>query len=162
MVERIAVPEDSDPEAENKFLAGGTYDILAHPDIANVIGTPDKIKKVKITAIKYGYSNFSGNVDGMISGVIGLPDTQTSYLGSHIGSFYEIDIVNVAESDLLERQFTLKGDYTSVNDYLTENVEMQYAFMGRSTHNPMLFDIVLNITATVTVEASIDFEGNYN
>ena len=30
VTERIAIPEDYDPKAENKFAAGGTYDILSH------------------------------------------------------------------------------------------------------------------------------------
>lgn len=163
LVERVTVPEDADEDAKNVFSAGGSYDILSHPDIANVIGTPDKIKKVKITEIKYGYTNFKGNVDAIISGVIGLPTNNGSgYLGSFIEAYFEIKPVNVAESVLLSNQYTLSGDYTAVNEYLSQNIELQYAIMGNATKNPMIFDVVFNIEATVTVEASIDFEGNYN
>lgn len=163
LVERVTIPEDSDEDAKNVFSAGGKYDILSHPDIANVIGTPDKIKKVKITKIKYGYTNFKGNVDAIISGVIGLPTNSGSgYLGSFIEAYFEIKPVNVAESALLSNQYTLNGDYSKVNEYVTNNVELQYAIMGNATKNPAIFDVVFNITATVTVEASIDFEGNYN
>lgn len=163
LIEQIAVPEDSDPKAENKYGVGGSYDILSHPDVANVIGTPDKIKKIQITKIRYEFDNFKGNVDAILSGVIGLPTKNGSgYLGSYIDSYFEINPVNVAEANLLSNQYTLNGDFSKVNEYLSENVELQYAVMGVSTHNPVNFNIVLTVSATVTVEASIDFQGNYN
>lgn len=163
VTERIAVPEDSDPKAKNTFTAGGKYDILSHPDIANVIGTPDKIKKVKITKIEYKFENFSGNVDAILSGEIGLSSINAQgYMGVNIGAFFEISPVNVANANLLSNRYTLNGDYNDVNDYLTQYVELQHAVIGVTTHNPAIFNIVLQVTATVTVEASIDLQGNYN
>ncbi len=160
----MAIPEDSDPNATNAFGNSGSYDILSHPDVANVIGTPDKIKKIKITKIVYEFNNFSGNVDAtVVNGTIDLitilnPD---KYDGSGL-SHFAFSTVNVAKATLLKEQFVLNGNFDGVSDVLSQEAIFFYRIGGTSTHNPAIFNIVLTVSATVTVEASIDFQGNYN
>jgi len=167
VTQNATVPAKSDPNKTSEFVSGGEYDILSHPDVAEVIGTPDKIKKIKITKILYEFKNFTGNVDATVSGYFSLPrNTNSSSLFSNldddIAAIFTINPVNVAEAMLLREQFTLNGNFDEVNDYLSQNAIFQHAFVGSSTHNPAIFNIVLTVSATVTVEASIDFKGNYN
>lgn len=143
------------------FDYDGYFDILSHPDIANAIGTPDKIKNIKITKIQYEFKNFSGNVDAVINGDIILPEESFS---SNIPfeRMFEIAPVKVAESVLLGELYTLNGDFKKVNEYLTQSTIFEYSFSGVSSRNPVNCLMVMHVFATVTVEASLDYKGNFN
>ncbi|QGY47317.1 hypothetical protein GM418_27715 [Maribellus comscasis] len=162
VTQNVVVPGDSDPNKDTEFVSAGEYDILSHPDVANAIGTPDKIKKVKITEIFYEFKNFSGNVDADITGNFVFPkDTKLSFDYDTEEQFY-IGPVRVANADLFNELYTLDENFDNINSYLSTATIFYHAFIGSSTDNPAIFDIVLKVSATVTVEASLDFEGNYN
>lgn len=157
----IDVQGDTSPDKDVKFIVGGEFDILSHPDVANAIGTPDKIKKVKITKIQYNYKNFVGNVDAVLSGTISMPRI-TKSSDEDIVKEYTINPVKVSESILINEQFTINGNFDGVNEYLAKEAKFQYAFVGISSHNPVNVWMVIKVTAEVSVEASIDWQGNYN
>ncbi|MCG6188072.1 hypothetical protein [Maribellus maritimus] len=149
-------------EQNPTFSFEGYFDILSHPDVANAIGTPDKIKKIKITKIQYEFRNFEGDVDAVINGKIYLPEEKSVSDPSPEYYTYSIPPVKVAESVLLKELYTLDGYFNKVNDYLTETTVFEYSFHGYSSHYPVNFYMVLHVSATVSVEASIDYKGNYN
>jgi len=58
--------------------------------------------------------------------------------------------------------FTLNGNFKKVNEYLSQEVILEQSFVGTSTHNPGIFRMLVTFTATVTIEASLDYKGSYN
>jgi len=165
VIQNIKVDGGTDPNESTKFITAGEYDILTHPDIADVIGTPDKIKKIKITEIVYEFYNFTGNLETILSGDFVF--ATNPYVPGDLNykpkglAYFDIQPVNVAEAWILREQFKLEGDYEGLNEYFTKKTFLHYGIEGYSSHNPAKFDIVLTVSATVTVEASLDFEGNF-
>lgn len=158
--QEIDKQETSDQEPI--FRIEGYFDILSHPDIANAIGTPDKIKKIKITKIQYEFRNFEGNVNAKINGNIYLPEGKSYPNPSPDYYSYTIPPVKVVESVLFKELYTLDGYFNKVNEYLTKTTVFEYSFSGYSSHYPVNFYMVFHVSATVTVEASIDYKGNFN
>jgi hypothetical protein len=145
----LAVPENSDPNAPNFFIGSAIYDILSNPNIADVIGTPEQIKKIVINSLQYQYRNFAGNVDAVISG-----EMKFIVSGNQLQSFNTLPI-NVAEASFTTEQFDLQG-IEGVEISLNNNGLVAVSHSGTSTFNPIIFDNRLIINATVTVDVNID------
>ena len=143
VVEDSAVPEDASMDG-GSFSAGTQFDILANPEIADVIGSPDQINSIRLTNVQYEYFNFSGNVDAVINGEI-------VFTG---GATFQTESVNVANADALGELFTLSGvNNTSIS---FENGMVVALTTGTSTADPAIFDTRLTISAVVTVEVNIN------
>ena len=153
--QKIVIPEDLDGNPDNSFLVGGEYDILNVPEVAEVAGTPEEIKKIQITKIQYRFSNFSGNVDAVVSGELLLPQEKVTSYDDIIVRF-SIKPVNVANSVLLGELYTFDGDYAGVNEYLSKNSEFQFAIEGQTSRNPAIFNMELIVSAVVTTDVSIN------
>lgn len=158
--QEISVPTQSYPSKVADFEYDGMFDIFSHPDVTNAIGTRDLIKKIKITKIQYEFKNFSGNTDAVIKGDIILPEESFSS-NIPLQKMFEISNVKVAEAVLTRELYTLQGNFNDVNEHLTKSTIFEYGFAGISTHNPVKVWMVLKVSATVTVEATIDWQGNY-
>ena len=158
--QEIDVPPQSYPSQVADFEYDGMFDIFSHPDITNAIGTRDLIKKIKITKIQYEFKNFSGNIDAVIKGDIILPEESFSS-NIPLQKMFEISNVKVADAVLTKELYTLQGNFNDVNEHLTKSTIFEYSFAGISTHNPVKVWMVIKVSATVTVEATFDWEGNY-
>lgn len=158
--QEIDIKADPNPYQMVTFEYDGFYDILSHPDVANAIGTPDKIKKVQITKIKYEYRNFKGNVDAVIRGDVIMPEESFTH-NIPFDRMFAMKSVKVAESALFSEQYTLDGNFNKVNEYLSQSAVFEYAFSGVTTHNPVNVITVFKVYATITVEASLDYKGNF-
>jgi len=139
----------SDPDQSVSFFEGTAYDIISNPQIAEEIGEPDRIKKVVINSITYEFKNFTGNVDADVGGFIALP-------GPDGDVSYNVPTVNAAEADLFGTLYNLEGNFSPVNQRVSELKAIGLVFSGNSSHNPVDFTFEVIINATVTVEVNLD------
>ncbi len=155
--EKIVIPENSDPNAVSTFISGGQFDIVSLPDVADVAGTPANIKKIKIDKIKYEFSDFSGDTDAVVTGELLLPTMKmTSEINVENAAHFAIDPVKLAEASPQKEQFTIDENFDEVNEYLSKNTTLQYAFRGSSTHNPVSVNIVLTVSVLVITDVSLN------
>lgn len=147
----IDSPMTSNPDDDVSFQAGGGFDFLNNADVAEVIGTPEQIKKIEIVSIKYEYKNFSGNVDAKTKG-------SYFYLATEFmnGETFPVQNENVAEADLLGSVFNLSGDFSQVNSFITDGKIFSYVYSGSLTDNPAVFSVEVTITAKLTLEVNLD------
>jgi len=139
----------SDPEQSVSFFEGTAIDILSNPQVAEEIGEPDRIKEVVINSITYEFKNFTGNVDADVVGFISLP-------GPDGDVSYDVPSVNAAEADLFGTIYNLEGNFSPVNQQVSELKGIGFIFSGNSSHNPVDFRLEVVINATVTVEVNLD------
>ncbi len=145
-VMNIGVPEVFGiPDESSRVQESGGIDLIANPDVADVIGSPEQIKNVEIKRITYEYRNFNGNVD------TDLIDGFLQFTISPIGA-YSIGDVNVAESDLLGTVYTLSGDFSPVNEQVNKTKVFVYVLQSTATHNPATFQVVINVTMKLRVK----------
>lgn len=139
----------SDPNQPVNFFEGTAYDIISNPQVAEEIGEPDRVKEVVINSITYEFKNFTGNVDADVNGFISLP-------GPDGDVSYSVPIVNAAEADLFGTRYNLEGNFSPVNQRVSELKAIGLIFSGTSSHNPadFIFEVIIN--ATVTVEVNLD------
>ncbi len=147
----INSPMTSDPEEDVGFQEGNGFDFLNNADVAEVVGTPEQIKKIEILSINYEYKNFSGNVDAFTKGARFFIATQFMN-----GEYYPVQDENVAQADLLGAVFNLPGDFSAVNEFITNGKIFSYVFSGGLTDNPAVFNVEVTITARLTLEVNVD------
>jgi hypothetical protein len=142
------IPEDPiNPGSSASFMSSASYDLFNNPEIVDAVGTPDRIKDVRVTSVSYEYMNFSGNVDADVSGLMGF------YNNSGISTAFETETINVANADLLGNQFDLAVSSESIARSL--NV-INVAYQGMSSASPANFDTKLRISLIVTVLVSTE------
>lgn len=147
---QINSPTLSFPTQRVEFARTGAYDVLAHPQVAEEIGEPERIKKVVINSITYEFINFSGNVDAEVEGELRFP------IGPLTEDNFYMPSVIAAESDLFGTVYTINGNFENVNAYITNSKFVEFTYRGAATHNPVNFTLQVIINATVTVELNLD------
>lgn len=147
----LDVLSENDPAMEIPFQASNGFDLFNNADVAEVIGTPEQIKKIQIVSIQYEYRNFSGNVDAK---------TKNSYffLGTAFmdGQSFPVADQNIAEADVFGTRFNVSGDFSRVNDFITEGKIFTYLYNGSVTHNPVNVVVEITLTLKLTVEVNLD------
>ncbi|MEW4923509.1 hypothetical protein [Algibacter sp. 2305UL17-15] len=147
----INIASEADPETDVNFRNGGMFDFLNNSDITEVIGTPEQIKKIEIVSIKYEYKDFSGNVDAQALNSFFFIAT-----GFMNGESFPVQNEKIAEADLLGSVFNLTGDFSRVNNFITEGKLFSYLYEGNVSHNPAFFRVEITVTAKLTVEVNLD------
>lgn len=141
----ITVVESNDPNFPD-FGRGVSYDVLSNPDVVELVGTPDRIKKIVINSVRYEYRNFTGNVDTDINGQFVFST------GANSGEAFPTPLVNVAQADLLGDIFTLSGNFEAVSETATNQKKVDFSYAGFASDNPASFIVQVIISADITVE----------
>ena len=140
----------NDPDESVMIQESFAFDFLNNSDVTEHVGTPEQIKRIEIVSVKYEYKNFSGNVDASSNCSLGLARGFMSL------DFFEVTDTNFAEADLFGTLFTLSGDYSQVNDYVSDSKLFGGVYTGSSTHNPVDFTVEVTVTARLTLEINLD------
>ena len=140
-----------DPEADVSFQDGAAFDFLNNPDVAEYVGTPEQIKAIEILSVQYEYKNFSGNVDA--ESLNSFFAIATAFMA--VDTFSAAN-TNFAEADVFGTLFTLSGDFSNVNEYISSSKIFSCVYSGTSTHNPADFNVEMTITVRLTLEVNPD------
>ncbi|WP_353776877.1 hypothetical protein [Winogradskyella sp. 3972H.M.0a.05] len=140
-----------DPEADVSFQDAAAFDFLNNPDVAEYVGTPEQIKAIQILNIQYEYKNFSGNVDA--ESLNSFFAIATAFMAVDT---FPVANTNFAESDAFGTLFTVTGDFSNVNEFISESKVFSSVYGGTSTHNPADFSVEMTITVRLTLEVNPD------
>ncbi|MDT0557761.1 hypothetical protein RM697_03835 [Ichthyenterobacterium sp. W332] len=137
------------PEDQVEFNSeAATYNILQDPEIAELLesgsGTGE-IKKIEITQIRYLFQNFEGNSDAVATGVFQLLDPSMFIQG------FETVQTNLASADQNNSLYTIDGDFTEINERLTDSGSLIILFAGTASDNPVYFDVDVTVFVKVTI-----------
>lgn len=146
----IIVDEDLDPIPDNTFQALASYDVFSNPDVVDAVGTPEQVKKIRITNLEYSYKNFSGNVDAELSGEMTITAGQST-----LPNLLLLTPVNAAQASLSSERFPVQGNFGD-NLTLSGNKSVIASLNGMSSENPVLCTAEVLVSAMVTVEINRD------
>lgn len=135
-------------EAVEFHSQGATYDITEDPEIAELLesGTgTGEIKKIEITQIRYLFQDFEGNADAVVNGGFQLID-QTMF----VQGFQTVE-TNLAMADENNSLFTINGDFSEINERLTESGSVLFLYAGTASHNPVAFNVDVTFLVKVTI-----------
>jgi hypothetical protein len=152
----IDIGEENDQTMDVSFSESGGANFFANLEVNGLDISQDQLKKVEMQSVKYEYRNFSGNVDVDLVSAFKL---STNFATSSTQSFSAANL-NVAESDLLNIEYQLSGDFSAVNEYMTTNKILVYIYSGTASDNPAVFDVRVTITVKMTISVPIDTEEN--
>lgn len=146
---QVAVPFDPMPES-NTFSSSQTYFLGNDPVITNAVDNLDQVKKMQINLIEYEFRNFEGDFDILASGTFSLLKPYAS------GQGYTVPLTNVTQASFNGTEYTLEGDYSSIENVLGAGNSFIVDFRGQTDGNPALFDMFITLHGTVTVEVGVD------
>lgn len=127
---------------------GATYNITEDPEISELLesGTgTGEIKKIEITQIRYLFQDFEGNVDANVTGAIQILDPSMFIQG------FETVQTNLAMADQNNTLFTIDGDFSDINERITESGSLIVLFAGTASDNPVYFDVDITVLVKVTI-----------
>lgn len=138
-----------DPTSSVEFNSEGAfYDVTDDPEIAELLesGTgTGEIEKIEITQIRYLFQDFVGNSDAVVSGGFQLID-QTMFVQG-----FATAQTNLAMADQNNTLFTINGDFTEINERLTESGTVLILYAGTASDNPVEFNVDVTIFVKVTI-----------
>ncbi|MCW5517311.1 hypothetical protein [Muriicola sp. Z0-33] len=153
----FSVLPDSEPAQQfETFINVGSFDLLANPDVTNLIGNPERIKEIEILGVRYELKNFIGNVDANIDNPLfylatespgGPPDLV--FLGTN---------ANIAEADFFGTLFTVSGNFNGASQRLNQSSRkiFDYVISGIVDYVPATFDIETTFTFRLKLEIDPD------
>ncbi len=146
----INVPNASSPDKAVDFKSNlGFWDFTKDPNVAEVLGDSDEITKIEINSVRYFYKNVVGNDDANVVGEMVFSVGQD-------GVFYSTAQTNLAQADFNNTLFTLEGDFSPVNNAITQFRSIGFFYEGSVSDNPVSFITDVSITVTVTIKPDID------
>ena len=148
----IDIAQEEDPEMDVSFSESGGANFFTNLEVEGISISRDQIKAIEMQSLKYEYTNFSGNVDADLTSTFRLA---TNFATGDSQTF-NASPTNVAESDLLNTEFQLSGDFSAVNDYMTTNKIVAYIYSGTVSDNSARFDVRVTIRVKLTVSVPSD------
>ncbi|WP_299523277.1 hypothetical protein [Winogradskyella sp.] len=145
----INVPNVPTPETPMDFQSNtGLWDFREDPNVMEYLGDSDEITKIRINSVRYFYKDVVGNSDAFVEGEIVIAVGQA-------GEEFETAVVNLAQADFNNTLFTLEGDFTRVNEALTQLRAIAFFYSGSVSDNPVSFITDVSINCTVTIKPDI-------
>ncbi|MEO1030691.1 MAG: hypothetical protein AAFX55_04765 [Bacteroidota bacterium] len=145
----INVPNGPTPETPMDFQSNsGLWDFREDPNVMEYLGDSDEITKIRINSVRYFYKDVVGNTDAFVEGEIVIAVGQA-------GEEFETAVVNLSQADFNNTLFTLEGDFTNVNEALTQLRVIAFFYSGSVSDNPVSFITDVSINCTVTIKPDI-------
>ncbi|MFD2726559.1 hypothetical protein [Hyunsoonleella rubra] len=144
------VPNASSPEEAVNFKSNlGFWDFTQDPNVSEYLGDPDEITKIEINSVRYFYKNVTGNEDAHVQGEMVFSVGQG-------GESYSTVQTNLAQADFNNTAYNLAGDFSPVNNAITQFRSIGFFYEGSVSDNPVRFTTDVSITVTVTIKPDID------
>jgi len=146
----ISVPNDASQDAVQFQSNTGFWNFREDPNIEEYLGNPDEITKIEIASVRYFYKNVVGNEDAFVEGEI------VFVIGQGGAEEFDTVVTNLKQADENNTLFTLDGDFTNVNNALSQFDAFAFYYSGSVSDNPVSFITDLSITAVVTIKPDLD------
>ncbi|MEM9679110.1 MAG: hypothetical protein AAF901_02200 [Bacteroidota bacterium] len=144
------VPNGATPEEAMEFQSNlGFWNFAEDPNVVEFLGDPDEITKIEINSVRYFYKDVVGNPNAFIEGEI-------IFVAGQGSDAFETAVVNLAQADFNNTLFTLEGDFTTVNQAMTQFRSIGFSYSGSVSDNPVNFITDVSITVTVTIKPDLD------
>ena len=131
------------------------YNIKEDPDVAEFLAEGAEIKEVKIESIRYSYKDFVGNQEARIqSGQFSITSNSGAFSGTESFPLSEANI-NISEADFNNEVFTLLGDFSSIENGLTNSGVFAVRYQGTFSDNPVDFKVGISVRLTVTIKPAL-------
>ncbi|MEM1002320.1 MAG: hypothetical protein AAGH46_06710 [Bacteroidota bacterium] len=143
------VPNDASQDAVEFQSNIGIWNFREDPNIIDFLGSPDEIQKIEITSVRYFYKDVVGNSDAFVEGEIVIVSGQAA-------EEFDSVVVNLKQADENNTLFTLEGDFTNVDNALSQFDALAFYYSGSVSDNPVRFITDVSITAIVTIKPDID------
>ena len=129
------------------------YRIKDDPDVAEYLAEGAEIKEIKIESIRYSYKDFEGNQEARVQG--------GAFQLFDVGRMWEQSFplsesnVNIAEADFNNEVFALLGDFSSIENGLTNSGLFAIRYQGTFSDNPVDFKVGISVRVTVTIKPAL-------
>ena len=145
----INVPNGPTPETAMDFQSNtGFWDFRQDPNVMEYLGDADEITGIRINSVRYFYKDFEGNTNAFVEGDIVIAVGQA-------GEEFETQITNISQADFNNTLFTLDGDFSNVNNALTQFKAIAFNYAGSVSDNPARFITDVTISCTVTIKPEV-------